>query len=240
MVVAFELLGMIGCEMYVEDSVMRVLPNPTYLPWPRDSFSLRRLFLAFRETIFGENSPFLPGLLESLGHIRPTLDLLIDRMNPQGTGQLSPPNQSCLPLFAGLHGALLGCEDFFSRYKEQYGGPMLRGILRSHFEALSWLAKVDTGTYRDGSLRPRFRDLDTAASEDKESALMWIYARVVFSRVSQASPLILPDRAIAQIWITLVFRMLCWLSLHDFHPDDVQVPGLGEAVDDLEEMVYIA
>ncbi|KAI1341118.1 hypothetical protein F5Y15DRAFT_25126 [Xylariaceae sp. FL0016] len=26
------------------------------------------------------------------------------------------------------------------------------------------------------------------------------------------------------IWCALVFRVLCWLSLHDFHPKDVQLP----------------
>lgn len=28
----------------------------------------------------------------------------------------------------------------------------------------------------------------------------------------------------ASIWCTLVFRMLCWLLLHDFHKKDVQIP----------------
>ncbi|KAK1854895.1 modin [Colletotrichum chrysophilum] len=26
------------------------------------------------------------------------------------------------------------------------------------------------------------------------------------------------------IWCTLMFRSICWLMLHDFHPDDMQIP----------------
>ncbi|KAJ2895435.1 hypothetical protein MKZ38_006580 [Zalerion maritima] len=32
------------------------------------------------------------------------------------------------------------------------------------------------------------------------------------------------ERIINDIWCTLVFRMLCWLTLHDFHKKDVQLP----------------
>ncbi|KAK0629373.1 hypothetical protein B0T17DRAFT_184209 [Bombardia bombarda] len=32
------------------------------------------------------------------------------------------------------------------------------------------------------------------------------------------------DTEAATIWCTLVFRMLCWLLLHDFHKKDVQIP----------------
>ncbi|KAK3380925.1 hypothetical protein B0H63DRAFT_434288 [Podospora didyma] len=32
------------------------------------------------------------------------------------------------------------------------------------------------------------------------------------------------DKPATEIWCTLVFRMLCWLLLHDFHRKDVQIP----------------
>ncbi|KAM7215884.1 hypothetical protein V8F06_008740 [Rhypophila decipiens] len=72
-------------------------------------------------------------------------------------------------------------------------------------------------------------------------------ARLVSHRSSQSTPtpfLMLPQdssvpqhldvhdktmdselgREAAGIWCTLVFRMLCWLLLHDFHKKDVQIP----------------
>lgn len=29
---------------------------------------------------------------------------------------------------------------------------------------------------------------------------------------------------VSKIWNTLIFRMLCWLLLHDFHEKDAQIP----------------
>ena len=26
------------------------------------------------------------------------------------------------------------------------------------------------------------------------------------------------------VWLVLLLRMLCWMNLHTFHPDDVQLP----------------
>ncbi len=26
------------------------------------------------------------------------------------------------------------------------------------------------------------------------------------------------------VWVVLLLRMLCWMNLHTFHPDDVQLP----------------
>lgn len=31
------------------------------------------------------------------------------------------------------------------------------------------------------------------------------------------------EREVNEIWCTLVFRMLCWLQLHDFHEKDIQI-----------------
>jgi hypothetical protein len=28
----------------------------------------------------------------------------------------------------------------------------------------------------------------------------------------------------AQVWLVLMFRMVCWLNLHSFHPGDIQLP----------------
>jgi hypothetical protein len=39
-------------------------------------------------------------------------------------------------------------------------------------------------------------------------------------------------------WCTLVFRMLCWLTLHQIDPEDVQGGNMPSAEDHYEE-VYI-
>ncbi|SCO76790.1 probable Modin [Fusarium oxysporum] len=94
-------------------------------------------------------------------------------------------------------------------------------------------------------------DLDSASPEDKESLLVDLYIGTIRRNVvravrekdsiskqrrarraslggngTNANPK--PSRGITEIdvneaWLTIVFRMLCWLQLHDFHKMDIQL-----------------
>ncbi|OAA53443.1 hypothetical protein SPI_09371 [Niveomyces insectorum RCEF 264] len=85
----------------------------------------------------------------------------------------------------------------------------------------------------------RFDDLMTASPEERQDKLMQIYFRSLLPRVAEQASVAVRQadesenddendagtRAEATtVWCTLVFRMLCWLLLHDFHEMDVQVP----------------
>ncbi len=90
------------------------------------------------------------------------------------------------------------------------------------------------------SVQPRFDDLMTAAPETRQKVLMRIYfSRLLPRVVEMVNNGILPQDddsnskeevadeapilAVASAWCTLVFRMLCWLLLHDFNKTDVQI-----------------
>ncbi|KAF9873418.1 modin [Colletotrichum karsti] len=45
--VTFEIMGMLARVLHIKDTCFRYLPNPTVSPWNKESFSLRRLLIAF-------------------------------------------------------------------------------------------------------------------------------------------------------------------------------------------------
>lgn len=103
----------------------------------------------------------------------------------------------------------------------------------------------------DGGLS--FEDVNEAPPEERQEKLMGVYFETILPRVLQLSTLgrcwatlhrhnanpakegqeaqkmqssktrFLEERA-NDIWCTLVFRMLCWLLLHNFHKKDMQIP----------------
>lgn len=103
-----------------------------------------------------------------------------------------------------------------------------------------------------GNGGPTIYDLDSAFNDGKESLLIEAYFRCIRENVvrivhendvakkqrrarrsvgtggeeaaanPQGTENVSPSQ-ITEIWCTLVFRMLCWLQLHDFHKMDIQV-----------------
>jgi hypothetical protein len=85
---------------------------------------------------------------------------------------------------------------------------------------------------RDGS--PYFRAVNAASPKERERVFIKSCVRIG-EIVCDGEDL----KSDAQsIWCTLVFRMLCWLLLHDFHEKDVQIPKSELFSNQL--LVYIA
>jgi hypothetical protein len=74
---------------------------------------------------------------------------------------------------------------------------------------------------------PTLVDLDSASPEERCIMLADLYVKFVRTEVVNRVDSQLPDikkEKINEIWCLLVFRMLFWLLLHDFHRKDVQLP----------------
>lgn len=99
---------------------------------------------------------------------------------------------------------------------------------------------------------PTWEELDHIPPELKEAKLMEIYFQIARPRVVVEAEKLAGDLDVSvpadsvedesggylnniplwkvenvsceDIWCTLVFRSICWLMLHDFHADDVQIP----------------
>ena len=124
-----------------------------------------------------------------------------------------------LRILDSLHEALDECDSILVRRKRE----VIRIVRRHLQEAL---------LPRDGS--PHFRGVNAAGPKERESVFMESYIRIGDIVCGEESP-----KSDAQsIWCTLVFRMLCWLLLHDFHEKDVQIPKSELFSNQL--LVYIA
>lgn len=125
-------------------------------------------------------------------------------------------------------------------------------IARFHFnEVLRFLGESANLTAGDTNWRPdvtNYARLMLAGPEDKEAVLMDVYFLVILPRVAEAfdresigasssTDGVMPAHAVDG-WCTLVFRMLCWLLLHDFDKEDFQIADLSGIFGD-ETPVYI-
>ncbi|XWW93381.1 hypothetical protein V2A60_001314 [Cordyceps javanica] len=98
-------------------------------------------------------------------------------------------------------------------------------------------------TYKGEELpqQPRLADLDSASPNERHFILAEMYSQHVRDKVGQTVRKLRRDaleETIDDVWCTLVFRMLFWLLLHDFHNNDVQLPKSGLFGDRLP--VYIS
>ena len=133
-------------------------------------------------------------------------------------GNLNPRSFS-LRTLDSLHEALDECDSILVRRKRE-----VIQIVRRHLQ--------ETLRPRDGS--PHFRGVNAASPNDRERVFMESYI-CIGEKVCDGEGL----KSDAQsIWCTLVFRMLCWLLLHDFHEKDVQIPKSELFSNQL--LVYIA
>jgi len=246
---------MSGRVIQIPHTLFTVLPNPTYLPWPRGRFSLPRLFVAFERWVFGEENVFkrLDRLLDRrvrledptfvhLGRLtvgRLALSLIYD-MDQGEDDQVSPLGNNRPRLhrrkLGKLHEALEYCGASLhsltgNREVSDDNENHTLSVMRSHFQVLLALANPgprETHDINGCDPGPNFQDLDSTEPENKEAVLMEIYFCTVFPQVISCRGR-QPLHLTIEIWVILVFRMLCWLSLHDFHPDDVYVDELEAA-----------
>lgn len=97
----------------------------------------------------------------------------------------------------------------------------------------------DASKYEDEAVDPLaaeeeaflWRDVRSAPPEIRQHTLIRLYFDLVRHKVvAEVRKTMSPDREMQvasraeDIWCTLVFRSICWLMLHDFHPMDVQIP----------------
>jgi hypothetical protein len=239
--VAFEILGMLGKTLHASASGFRMLPNPTIYHWDRKSFSMWKLLVAYREKI--EESSDIPKN-EQMTQIKNDLDLIL---KPRQVGQSKKSIHSIARLDT-LHQALDNTDRYLTQRVQEY---MVHGILRGHYQAvLGQLSKAgDQGLFEELSTatpeerQARFIDiyfssirLDAVQQAPKRKftinnnnnggALGSHEARsddaLSFDARSHSDPEGDDDK-LNTIWCTVVFRMICWLQLHDFHKNDIQI-----------------
>ncbi len=210
-VAIFDLVGMLGRLVHRKDTLFTFLPNPTIFRWDKYSFSLRRPAIRIATALEHADTRYLN---------RAVMDALhrLDSILPQ---QESGFNQLQLN---ELHDAISLADSFlFDGTKSQE----VLEVVRNHMREVHMFVSVGTvGTSDWWKAVKGYR-----SSITKESVLIDCYLNMglKISRLEFAPDLQQWSEKML-IWAMLVFRMLCWLLLHDFKKADVQPGSKSELI----------
>ncbi|KAI0813394.1 hypothetical protein GGR55DRAFT_687663 [Xylaria sp. FL0064] len=243
--IACEMLGMIGVVFHIEGTAFRMLPNPTVFHWDNKSFSLRSILSSYTQALQNGSwtDPKLAGeklrvVAEKANRVEE--QFVRDDSRPSTLEQEASYTPEAV---AELRAAL---SEYAAQLQAVGDLPLVECVFRVHLEEMLEIlneaglcfscASGDGGDGGDDQSvhsahsstaeMPTLLKLDTAALEDRDYILAQLY--VWSLRLKVIHFVNLETRAeketINDIWCILVFRMLFWLILHDFHRKDVQLP----------------
>ncbi|KAM5513215.1 hypothetical protein FOXYSP1_08015 [Fusarium oxysporum f. sp. phaseoli] len=232
--VTFELIGMIGQVFHIKDLCFRYIPNPCYCVWSTRGFSLPKLLAAYQRHL-QEDSDMANGQISL--HVN-TIFAPKTGIQP---GDGTPQNYTWQAQDA-LHSVLDELDESLKDYTAPKNGnprgSLGQGILGAHFEELlsqmnsasstSAFLPANASNKEDSLMREYFQQILPAVLR---SASMTFFNlknadsefQVVKGEAAQTAEYAGYLRAAKEVWCTFVLRMICWLMLHEFHRDDVQI-----------------
>lgn len=224
---------MLARTLHMKDRCFTYLPNPTSSRWNRNHFSRRRLLSSFCSEILGEKAALSQEESEESRELRSICDSAshVDAAIPQcRDDDLAPLHLNVLRNALDKTDALL----------RTYHKGLVLDVLRCHVnEILHAAIRLDGEATEE---QDSFNNLAFVPRESLERELMEKYFHVIRQRVvvGDLKDSKLPSDAATRnaIWSGLVFRMICWLLLHNFHQNDVQL--LDYERDRSNMWVYIA
>ncbi|ERS96516.1 hypothetical protein HMPREF1624_06720 [Sporothrix schenckii ATCC 58251] len=219
---AFEITGMLGRTLHIKKSLFRFLPNPTFYHWDRKYFSMQKLLQEYRSEIgrLGANELQIKEL-QTLANL--TADLLLRKPERDKAGRVKRALEDTIdrPLMTVLHENLDRCD----LYLKRKGRKAVEIVLREHVQELLHMVnnEGDYGPGREELAETAWLQQDDVHSDDNNPNIVHadkfgaenIDADVAGDDVDGNGNVFRRLEA-ASVWCTLVFRMLCWLLLHDF------------------------
>ena len=201
---------MLGKVLRIRGSSFRMIPNPTGDQWlkkigPKASWRITRMMEIFHDKL---TSLVFPNGLESSDEIQAIIQ------HWQTISRLGHPDGSIENIHAkeAVHDALDQTTDYLLSLTQAE----VLSVLVAH---ISQVAKV---LYNPNS------PLNTIVLANKEESLLTYYFDKIRPLVVGDDPNepYMNEKASNKrniIWVSLIFRMLCWLSLHDFNKSDVMI-----------------
>ncbi|KAF4450635.1 hypothetical protein F53441_6296 [Fusarium austroafricanum] len=233
--ITFELIGMIGQVFHIKDLCFRYIPNPCYSVWSTRGFSLPKLLGAYQRYLSKEQDIQNGKLFH---HVN-TIFAPKTGLHPQNA---TPQNYSWQAQDT-LHSVLDELDEALKGYSSSSQSNIGQETVGAHFQEI--LSQVNRQTSASSEPFPKFDGLD---SSNKEDILMKAYFEqvlpgvmrymtmkffelkttdsefhVVKGEAAQEAEYAKYLQACKDIWCTLVLRMICWLMLHDFNREDVQI-----------------
>jgi len=230
---------MLARTLHIKQTSFRMLPNPTVYRWDSKAFDLQRLLDTFKGRL---EYPYTTVHTDQIDEIRNRIGTIQAEFAADPTGR-------SYQLLDALHDAIDTVDDYLTR---RLPVSDLLDVIRLHLQEV--LGKLNDGDTFDrlneaspsgkekclmdiyfdeirpaltGSVLPQQPQQPPSPSPSPSPALPGP------SNPQQQIPQQLTRRTTTglsigektgNIWCALVFRMLCWLMLHDFHQKDVQIP----------------
>lgn len=209
--VSFEIIGMLGQVIRIRGSSFRMIPNPTSDYWLKNigkkaSWKMTRLMEVFQDK--------LKELADAEG-FGPAHEITTIRNHWVNISRLDCQDETNLSIQCreAIHDALDSRTEFLLKLKQAE----VLSVLVAH------VAKVID--ILDDPVSP----LNTIVLANKEEALLSHYFYEIRPAVigildSNKKPLSNIEKEQRNtIWISLIFRMLCWLLIHDFDKSDIKI-----------------
>jgi hypothetical protein len=193
-----------------------MLPNPLPYRWDTSTFTPLQLIDAYVRSVDNPHirAHVVPGLSELVLSLRP---FFADPSHNFDRPEAIPGLVDC------LHNAVDWCDKWLKPLDPESAREILL-VVGGH---LSVLGKVVARAEEELDIDKQFF-VPTLAyqtvrrSKVREQAVIEQFFDLVLPRVHQET--YLEEARVAEIWLVLMFRMVCWLNLHSFHPGDIQLP----------------
>ncbi|KAF5614224.1 modin [Fusarium subglutinans] len=230
----FELIGMIGQVFHIKDLCFRYIPNPCYCVWSTRGFSFPKLLAAYQQYLH-EDPEMANG----------QLSLHVNTIFAPKTG-IRPgddtPQSYTWQAQDALHSVLDELDESLKDYSLPRHGSLRASLgqemIGAHFDELlsqmnsasstSLFLPANASNKEDTLMKTYFQQILPAVLR---SASMTFFNlknadsefQVVKGEAAQTAEYAAYLRGAKEVWCTFVLRMICWLMLHDFHRDDVQI-----------------
>lgn len=238
---------MIGELMHVKNTAFRMLPNPTVFYWDPNTFSLPLMVDEFVKMLklHKERDSHLKGSsrvekfltpppaerlrspLRKLNYLHETIEELDKYLKRDDMVE-------AVPKVVGVHievvlGILNTDDDAHTsdstKHSQEKDTPESRNFSIRTFEngSLAERHRLLTSLYMDSVRNNVVDTVYERMSNQMQIDDLKKETQVVILEQEDGASDTLDKATINEIWCTLVFRMLFWLQLHDFHQKDIQV-----------------
>ncbi|PQE06419.1 modin protein [Rutstroemia sp. NJR-2017a WRK4] len=216
--VSFELIGMLGKVFRQRGSSFRMIPNPTQDFWLKKvgvnpSWKITRLMEVFQNELNGlviaerfDLTETTPGSIALVIQQWKKIEALM-----KASKQSKDECDLSIEVLEAIHNVLDENTKYF--VSKEMGQQNLLTVVVAHLDAVTKV--LDNANSR----------LNSIVSGNKEQPLMEFYFQTIRPAVTQkdSAGKVFPRDVEVQrttIWVSLMFRMLCWLMLHDWARDD--------------------
>ncbi|KAI1088037.1 hypothetical protein F5B19DRAFT_486237 [Rostrohypoxylon terebratum] len=227
--IIFEVVGMLGQIISVEGKCYRMLPNPKIYRWEGRRFDTKRLLLAFKEHLHTLTD--LYALSTRVPEPLADIMLALDRLGPHLKNLLIKDYSPAL--LKDIHAAVRTVDSYLrdppDNCKFISEAIVLETVSRHISTTIAFIFDYCrwATTHNDpdeNHVHGPWCNLRQISTERLPAPVEMPIPGFKTSADRICQPWKEDSRERDITWCLLVFRMLCWLQLHDFHEDDVMIP----------------